>query len=219
MWCIPKITPEFTARMEDVLARYALPYNPKEPVLCLDEKSKQLLSDAREAKPCAPGKPRRTDYEYVRNGTANIFMAVEPKGGWRSAHVTARRTKRDFAEEIKRIVTLRRYQTAKRLHIVLDNLNTHGEHSLVERFGKVKAKRLMRRITFHHTPKHASWLDMAEIELSVMERQCTKKRMGDAGTLVRELQEWEKRRNNAHATIDWKFTVADARRVFTYGQN
>ena len=219
MWCIPKITPEFTERMEDVLALYALPHNPQKPVLCLDEKSKQLLSDAREAKPCAPGKPRRVDYEYVRGGTVNIFMAVEQKGGWRNARVTARRTKLDFADEIKRIVGLRRYRNARRIHIVLDNLNTHGEHSLIERFGKDKTKQLMRRIHFHHTPKHASWLDMAEIELSVMERQCTKKRMKDSATLVRELKEWEKRRNTAHATIDWKFTVADARRVFKYGQN
>ena len=216
MWCIPKITPDYIERMEDVLDLYAKPYDPQEPVLCLDEKSKQLLSDAREATLCAPGKPRRTDYEYVRNGTVNIFMVVEPKGGWRGPRVTARRTKLDFADEIKRIVTRKRYRNARRIHVVLDNLNTHGEHSLVERFGKIKAKQLMRRIRFHHTPCHASWLDMAEIELSVMERQCTKKRMKDTAMLVRELVAWKTRRNTSHATIEWSFTTADARRKFKY---
>lgn len=216
MWCIPKLTPEYIERMEGILDLYARPYDPREPVLCLDEKSKQLLADARVALPCAPHKPRRTDYEYVRNGTVNIFMVVEPKGGWRGPRVTKRRTKRDFADEIKRIVGLRRFRNARRIHFVLDNLNTHGEHSLVERFGKVKATQLMRRITFHHTPPHASWMDMAEIELSVMERQCTKKRMKDTATLVRELAAWKTRRNKVHATITWSFTKADARRKFKY---
>ncbi len=200
--------------MEDVLALYARSYDPLEPVLCIDEKSKQLLSDARQAKPCKAGKPRRIDYEYKRNGTRNIFMTVEPKGGYREARVTARRTKRDFAEEIKHIVTLPRYRDARLVHIVLDNLNTHGAHSLIERFGETEAKRLMHRIAFHHTPKHASWLDMAEIELSVMERQCTGKRMADETTLVANLVAWQERRNNAKATINWKFTVADARKTF-----
>jgi hypothetical protein len=206
--------------MEDVLALYARPYDPLEPVVCMDEKSKQLLDHARPGYFCGEGKPRRTDYEYKRNGTRNIFMTVEPQGGWRSSHVTARRTKRDFAEEIERILALPRFRDARRIHVVLDNLNIHGKHSLVERFGIRKAARLMRRITFHKTPKHASWLDMAEIELSVMERQCTKQRMKDEETLVRELAAWEKRRNEKKATITWKWTVSDARRVFKYdGQN
>lgn len=220
MWCIPKITPEFKERMENILALYALPYNPKEPVLCFDEKSKELHSDARTKIAPKTGRIQRRDYEYVLNGTTNIFMTVEPKGGYRTPRVTARRTRDDFAREIKRVALLPRYKKARRIHIVLDNLNTHFEKSLIEMFGEKETVRIMRRVRFHYTPKHASWLNMAEIELSVMERQCTKKRIGSTKTLVQELSAWRTHRNTANVQIQWTFTVKDARKIFKYdGQN
>jgi DDE superfamily endonuclease len=168
MWCIPKLTPEFIERMEDVLDLYAKPYNKKEPVLCFDEKSKELHEDARPHKKTKPHTLRRRDYEYVRKGTKNIFVTVEPKGGYRNVHMTARRTCSDFAHEIKRITSLSRYRNVHKIHIVLDNLNTHYEKSLIATFGEQKTIEMMRRIQFHHTPKHASWLNMAEIEIGVM---------------------------------------------------
>lgn len=215
MWVLPKVDDEFIARMEHVLGLYALPYDPNEPLICFDEKSLQLLSDARPALPTAPGKPRRRDYEYKRNGTRNIFLAVEPKAGWRSVRRTPRRTKRDFAHEIARIVGRARYRNARKLHIVLDNLNTHGEHSLLETFGEEKAMRLIARIAFHHTPKHASWLNMAEIELSILGRQALGRIATDA-LLAERLRVWECERNRKQCIINWKFTVDDARRVFRY---
>lgn len=202
--------------MEDILALYALPYNPAEPVLCFDEKSKQLLKNTRKTKPCVPGKPRRADYEYERNGTQHIFMTVEPKGGYRDTQATARRTRSDFAGELRRIIDHPRYKDATIIHIVLDNLNTHFEKSFYQTFAEEEANCILSRIQFHYTPKHASWLNMAEIELSVMERQCTKKCIPNAGALKRELDAWQSYRNNAGATIDWRFTVADARKIFKY---
>lgn len=220
MWCIPSITPEFKERMEDILALYAKPYNPQEPVLCLDEKSKQLLKDTRPRIPCKEGAPRKVDHEYARNGTRNIFMTVEPKGGYRSVRVTERRTKSDFAREVRRIVRLPRFRRARKIHIVVDNLNTHFESSFIETFGEKEARAILSRIIFHYTPKHASWLNMAEIELSVMDAQCTRKRIPDEEILTREIDAWQTRRNNAKETINWKFTVEDARKRFRYiGQN
>jgi hypothetical protein len=216
MWCIPEVTPEFMVCMEEVLHIYALPYNSKEPVVCFDEKSKELHTETRTPTNTSAGKVRRRDYEYKRNGTCNIFMMVEPKGGYRSTTVTQRRTRVDFAEEIKRIITLPRYKKATTIHIVLDNLNTHNAQSLIEAFGEKMAQKLLRRIVFHHTPKHASWLNMAEIELSIMERQCTKGRIGDMTLLAKKLSAWQTQRNELHATINWKFSVQDAKQVFGY---
>jgi transposase len=216
MWCIPKLTPEFIARMEDILELYARPYDPQEPVLCFDETSKQLLKDVRQGMPTKPGKPRRQDYEYERNGVRNIFLAVEPKGGFRTVSVTERRTKTDFAREIERIINLPRYQHPERIHVVLDNLNTHFEKSLIETFGRDKTKQVMRRIRFHYTPKHASWLNMAEIELSIMGRQCVNRRIPAEPKLVSAAASWEQRRNLQGATINWRFTRHDARRIFKY---
>lgn len=217
MWCIPKVTLEFIERMEDVLALYALPYNEKEPILCFDEKSKELHKESRTLQQCTrTGKVRRRDYEYIRNGTSNIFMTVEPKSGYRSTSVTRRRTRRDFAQEMKRIITLPCYQHATTIHIVLDNLNTHNEKSLIDTFGKEETEYIMKRIRLHYTPKHASWLNMAEVELSVMERQCTKKRIPTRYSLRKELSLWEERRNLSKKTITWKFTVLDAKKVFKY---
>jgi hypothetical protein len=214
MWCIPSVTPEFITRMEHVLDLYAEPYNAREPVICFDEKSKQLLEDTRTPRAMKPNKLRCRDYEYKRNGTRNIFLAVEPKAGFRSTSVTHHRTKTDFAHEIERIISLPRYAEANCIHIVVDNLNTHFEASLIETFGKRKAKNLMRRVQFHYTPKHGSWLNMAEIELSIMGRQCLNRRIPDEALLTREAVAWEQYRNDRHATIQWRFTVHDARRVF-----
>jgi hypothetical protein len=202
--------------MEEVLDLYALPYNPKEPLICFDEKSKELHADTRTTQHTQEGCVRRRDYEYRRNGTANIFMTVEPQGGYRTVQVTAHRTREDFAHEIKRITELPRYLKATMIHIVLDNLNTHNEKSLVETFGEAQTHTFMRRIIFHHTPKHASWLNMAEIELSVMEGQCTKGRVPDATALKKKLKAWQRERNKASTRINWKFTTDEARKIFRY---
>lgn len=214
MWCVPKLTPEFTERMEDILTLYAKPYDPKEPVICFDEKSKQLIDNVRPAQQTKSGKPRRRDSEYQRNGTRNLFMTVEPKGGFRTVSVTEHRKKPDFAQEIKRIAGLPRYRKATKIHLVLDNLNTHFEKSLTETFNRRNARALITRIQFHHTPKHASWLNMAEIELSVMGRQCLNRRIPTEALLTREVGVWENYRNDRHAVIRWRFTLADAREVF-----
>lgn len=215
MWCVPNLTPEFIRRMEEILELYAKPFDPREPVICFDEKSKQLLADTRPTtNQTDTGTPRRRDDEYHRNGTRNIFLAVEPKGGFRTVAVTERRTKSDFAKEIERIIELPRYREANTMHIVLDNLNTHFQASFIETFGPERAAELMQRIQFHHTPKHASWLNMAEIELSVMGRQCLNRRIPDEALLTREAETWEQYRNDKQATIQWRFTLADARQVF-----
>lgn len=213
MWVIPTLTPEFIERMEDVLDLYQKPYDPREPILCFDEKSKELRKEAR---PAIFYKIVRRDYEYVRNGTANVFMAIEPQGGYRTTRVTRHRKKLDFAREIRRIVNLPRYRKAKGIHIILDNLNTHKAQSLTEAFGKRETKRIMRRVTFHHTPKHASWLNMAEIELSILGRQALNQRIPDRSALRAHLKAWQARRNKHMMKINWRFTKQDARRVFQY---
>jgi transposase len=217
MWCIPTLTVEFITRMEDILTLYAKPYDSREPVVCFDEKSKQLLLDNRPVLPATPkGKPRRYDYEYVRNGTRNLFVSVEPKAGWWRAKVTEHRKKPDFAKEFKKIVTQKRYKTARTIHMVFDNLNTHKKESLVETFGEEEAKRLWNRITPHYTPKHASWLNMAEIAIGILDRQCLNRRIGTAEKMKEEVRAWEKRRNRLKKVITWKFTVKDAKNVFKY---
>lgn len=199
-----------------MLDLYAKPYDSLEPVLCFDEKSKQLLRDTRSFLPMHDGKLLRRDYEYKRNGTRNIFLTVEPKGGYRTARITKRRTKSDFAHEIKRIVSLPRYRNTKRIHMVLDNLNTHFETSLIETLGVGAVKRIMQRLCFHHTPKHASWLNMAEIELSIMGKQAINQRISDEVSLQRHLTAWQTRRNLRHMKINWRFTKQEARTKFKY---
>jgi len=216
MWCIPRVTPEFIERMEDILDLYAKPYNPREPVLCFDEKSKQLLKDTRPMRPVKEGKLKRRDYEYERNGTRNIFMTVEPKGGHREATVTERRQKPDFAKEVKRVIGLPRYRHASTVHIVLDNLNTHFERSFIETFGAQAAARIMSRVAFHYTPKHASWLNMAEIEIGIFSKQSIRGRIPTEDALANHASIWQKGRNRECAMIGWKFTVADARKKFKY---
>lgn len=216
MWCVPKVTPEYVERMEDLLTLYAQPYDPKEPLLCFDEKSKQLIEETRPIQPTKRGKTRRKDYEYQRNGTKNLFVTTEPKGGHREVMVTDRRTKQDFAKEIGRIITLPRYRQAKTIHLVLDNLNTHFEKSFIETFGKEKTQKITRRIQFHYTPKHASWLNMAEIEIGILDRQCIKGRIPTEELLKRKIRCWSRERNKQKKTIKWSFTVKDAREKFQY---
>ncbi len=196
--------------MEDVLDLYAQPYDAKRPKVNLDETSRQLLSEKRQPLPCEPGESAKVDYEYKREGTRNIFMICEPQTGWRHAAVTERRTKTDFAEQIKWLVD-ERYPKAEVIRLVLDNLNTHCPGSLYEAFEPAEAKRLVEKLEFHYTPKHGSWLNMAEIELSILQRQCLNRRIADEETLKREVAAWERQRNKAKETIDWRFSITDAR--------
>jgi hypothetical protein len=213
---MPKITPEFLKNMEDVLNLYEKPYDSNEPVLCFDEKSKQLIADTRPTQAAKEGRPKRRDYEYKRNGTRNIFVTVEPKGGYREVSVTKRRTKPDFAKEIRRIVDLQRYAKALKIHFVLDNLNTHFEKSLIKTFEKEEVERILARIQFHHTPKHASWLNMAEIEIGILDRQCIRGRIPSEAKLKTKIAAWNAARNGEGAKINWKFTVKEARVKFRY---
>jgi len=209
MWCIGKLTTEYRHRMYDLLDLYARPYQKNEPVVCVDEKSKQLLEQPRASIPASPGSPIKEDYEYKRAGTRNIFMAVEPKGGHRQTEVTAHRTKSDFVQFISHLVK-KVYAGAQKIHLVLDNLNTHFRSSFEEVLGVKQATQLLDRVEFHYTPKHASWLNMAEIEIGIMDRQCTGCRLPNEKTLQAEIVAWSDRRNQARSTIDWKFTRQDA---------
>ena len=202
--------------MENVLNLYEKPYNPDEPVVCFDEKSKQLIESARKSKPIKTGSPKRTDYEYERNGTRNIFMAVEPKAGFRKTKVTSHRKCPDFAKFIKELTNLNRYQNSKKIHIVLDNLNTHFEKSFHKTFSEKEAKKVSDRIKFHYTPKHASWLNMAEIEIGIMDRQCIGKRISNKKSLVENISIWKRDRNKQQIKINWKFTKREARKAFKY---
>ena len=196
--------------MEDVLAVYHLPYDPAYPVVCMDESCKQLIGDVREPIPCAPGKPVRIDDEYVRNGVAEIFMEVEPLAGRRHVAVTQHRTRIDWALQIKQML-VERYPDAHKVRLVMDNLNTHNIASLYEAFEPGEARRLAERLEVHYTPKHGSWLNMAEIELSVLKGQCLGRRIAEMVILQAEVSAWEKDRNNNARKIDWQFTTADAR--------
>lgn len=196
--------------MEDVLDLYAEAYDPLRPKVNFDETNKQLIAETRAALPAKAGRVQRYDYEYERNGTRNLFMICEPQAGWRHVAITERRTKIDFAHQMKWLVD-ERYPDAEVIRIVLDNLNTHKIASLYEAFAPAEARRIAKKLEFHPTPKHGSWLNMAEIELSVMQRQCLDRRIADEETLRREIGAYEERRNAEKATIDWQFTVDDAR--------
>jgi len=199
--------------MEDILAVYAQPYNPQRPMVCFDEKSYQLLAHKRPPVACRPGHVRQNDYEYKRHGTRNLFMFAEPKAGHRHVLVTRRRKKQNFAYAMRYLVD-DLHPDAEGIDVVLDNLNTHHYHALVEFFGKQEADRIMNRLCFHFTPVHASWLNMAEIELSVLSQQCLRRRLPDEWTLTTEIIAWETRRNAAKARIHWTFSLDDARQVF-----
>jgi hypothetical protein len=188
--------------MEDVLTLYAEPYDPARPVVRFDEASKELHAEVRPPEPAAPGRPPRRDYEYARRGTSNLFVAVEPLAGMRRLRVTEHRGGSDFAEQRRRLCD-EWYLEAATIRVVLDNLNTHGPQSLFAALAPEEARRLVRRLEIHHTPKHASWLNMAELELSVLSRQCLARRIADAATLAYEVAAWERGRDEMRAKIDW----------------
>jgi transposase len=198
--------------MEDVLDQYEKPLDPAESVICVDEQPYQMLDDVRPPTPAAPGKIAKQDYEYRRCGTCSVFVAVEPKAGKRFVQPRRRRTRVDFARFIRNL--LRRYPHARMIHVILDNLNTHDAQSLIEAFGEKEAKKLMKRIRWHYTPKHASWLNMAEIEISAISRQCLDRRLPTFEDVVREAAACSRDRNRRKTTIEWTFRRADARRVF-----
>jgi hypothetical protein len=196
--------------MEDVLDVYHRPYDAKRPLVCLDEASKQLIGETRTPLLPEPGRPERFDYEYVRNGTANLFMISEPLLGWRHVAVTERRTAQDFAEVVRWLVE-DLHPDAEKVVLVMDNLNTHKLASLYETFPPEQARRIAERLEIHHTPKHGSWLNMAEIELSVLAGQCLDQRLESAGILKQEVAAWELERNERRAEVKWQFTTANAR--------
>lgn len=201
--------------MEAILRLYAQPYDPDRPLVCFDEKMTQLLTDVRDPLPLKPKRGRRQDFEYKRAGTRNLFLFVEPKAGRRGVLVTRQRGKHDFAHAMRYLVDVL-YPDAAIIDVVLDNLNTHTYLALVETFGKTEADRIAAHLCFHFTPPHGSWLNMAEIELSILSRQCLKRRLPDEWTLALEVIAWENARNQTAAKIHWRFTVDDARRVFRH---
>ena len=209
-WCIPSVGAEFVWHMEDVLDLYAEPYDPKHPVVCFDERPCQLLADVRPPETVQPGRPARVDYEYRRHGTYNVFTVFQPLAGWRHVDVTTRRACPDFAEAMRRLVD-EHFPEADTIRVVLDNLSTHTPAALYETFAPDEARRLTRKLEFHHTPKHGSWLNMVEIELSILARQCLDRRLPDLTTVRREVAAWTRLRNQAHAAVDWRFRTGDAR--------
>ena len=210
-WCIPpKANAEFVWHMEDVLDVYHRAYDPKRPQICLDEASKQLLADTREPWPMIKKHPRKIDHEYEREGVCNLFLWCEPLQDRRHVEVTERRTMQDWAQVIKDLVDVH-YPEVERIVLVQDNLNTHTPASLYETFPPAEAKRLADKLELHYTPKHGSWLNIAEIELSALSRQCLARRIPDRETLAREVAAWEAPRNARAGQVDWRFTTADAR--------
>lgn len=206
----PKQNADFVAAMEDVLEVYQRPYDAQHPVVCLDEQSKQLVKEVRTPIPMQPGRPECIDYEYERNGTANLFMLFETLRGWRHVKVTQRRTKIDFAHVVRELVDVH-YPKSEKIVLVMDNLNTHKPASLYEAFEPAEARRLIDRLEIHYTPKHGSWLDMAETELSILTKQCLDRRIPDHPTLIGEVAAWENQRNESKSIVDWQFTTENAR--------
>ncbi len=210
-WCIPpKSDPEFVCRMEDVLELYRRPYDPNYPVLCMDEASKQLIAETRVPLPAEEGQPRRFDHEYERRGVCSQILFVEPLRGWRKVFVRQQRTMIDWAVCVREILDVY-YPDALQVRLVLDNLNTHTGASLYQAFPPAEARRLLQRVEFHYTPKHGSWLNMAEIELGVMNGQCLGCRIDSQQLVADEVAAWEERRNREEAKIRWTFTVPEAR--------
>lgn len=211
MWCIPpKQSAEFVYHLEDVLEVYKRPYDARRPVVCMDETFKQLIGQTREPLPMRPGAVERFDHVYTRNGTASLFVAFEPLGNWRTVRVTNQRRRLEWAEFIRTLLNVR-YRRAEKIVLVMDQLNTHSAASLYEAFPPIEAKRLADRLEIHHTPKHGSWLNMAETELSILGRQCLARRIACRHKLEEEIQRWTKTRNRRRATVRWQFTTADAR--------
>ena len=211
MWCIPpKQSGEFVYHMEDVLEVYRRPHDPRRPVVCLDETFTQLIGEVREPLPMTPGQVERYDSVYVRNGVASLFMTFEPLAGWRHVELSESRTARDWARVVRDLVDAPRYTDAEKIVLVMDQLNTHAPGSLYEAFAPDEARRIAGRLEIHHTPKHGSWLNVAEIELSAFERDLPE-RVGDRVAMAAHVTAWEKRRNGAKVKADWQFTTADAR--------
>jgi hypothetical protein len=206
----PEANAEFVCQMEDILELYKLPYDPDYPVVCFDESSKQLVSETRQPLPPEPEQPQRYDYEYERQGVTNLFMFFEPLAGWRHVEVTEHRTQIDYAHCMKYLAE-QRYPLAKKIRLTQDNLNTHVKSSLYKAFPPTEAKRILDRFEFHYTPKHGSWLNIAEIELSVLSRQCLDCRIPDKESLSSEVMAWENRRNALSCKCNWQFTTEDAR--------
>jgi hypothetical protein len=209
MWCIGSLTEEYRSRMYALLELYARPMSHAEPVICIDEKSLQLVSHSRVPLPMDSRSPAKVDYEYVRHGTTNLFVAVEPKAGQRTVSVTQRRGKVDFVTFVGDLLT-KTYAQARRVHLVLDNLNIHFRKCFDDVLGKRAAAKLLRRVQFHYTPKHASWLNMAEIEIGILGRQCLDRRVENRHLLQCEVDAWQQARNAAQRTIEWTFTRQDA---------
>jgi len=209
MWCIEEIDDEYRKRMYTILRLYSEDYDPKYPIICLDEKNKPLISDLREKIPMKPGVSEKYDYSYKRNGSANIFVAVDFKGGERDIMVTDRRTKKDFAIYIKHLVN-NVFPEAKKLRIIMDNLNTHVYSSILETFGFNEAVELISKVRFYYTPKHASWLNIAEIEINVMDTQCTGRRISNKELLISETTAYMNNRNKNKCKINWNFTKENA---------
>ena len=215
MWCVPNLDQEYIARMEEVLDTLSQPVDERAPVVALDERPVQLLASKRPGMPMAPGQCARQDYEYVRHGTANVFCIVEPKHGRHHTHVTCNRKAPQFAKALRRIA--RAHPAARTIHLVMDNLNTHRAKSLTGSFGEREGRRLWARFTVHYTPKHGSWLNPAELEASLWSRQCLgRDRVSTLDELSRRTRAWNTHANRSHHGIDWRFTTADARRVFGY---
>jgi hypothetical protein len=211
MWVIPpEQSGEFVAHMEDVLEVYHRPYDPQIPMVCMDEQPVQLIQEVRHPLPAEEGKPERYDYEYERNGTANLFMFTEPLTGWRTVKVREHKTAIDWATEVQQLLDTG-YPQAERICLVCDNLNTHGIGSLYEAFPPEQARGLAARLEIHYTPKHGSWLNIAEIELSALTLQCLDRRIPDLETLIDETKQWEQRRNASQKGVDWQFSTHDAR--------
>jgi transposase len=210
MWCIPEVNGTYIARMEDVLDLYAEEADPRCPVVCFDESPTQLIGEVREPIPAAPGQPERYDYEYKRNGTANLFVFLDVHKSWRHVKVTDHRTARDFAECMRDLADFH-YPDADRIRVVMDNLSTHTAGALYEAFPAPEAHRVLQRLEFHYTPKHASWLNMVEIEIGVLRGQCLDRRIGEREVLVSEIDAWQRQRNESGARIKWKFTTQKAR--------
>ena len=210
MWCIPEADAAFVVAMEDVLDVYEMPYDPCYPMVCFDETNKQLIKEKRTPCPAKPGQAARYDYEYERNGTRNLFIFFEPLRGWRHVKVTQRRTRQDWAHCMKELADIY-FPDAVRIRVVLDNLNTHTAAALYETFVPAEARRIWRKLELHYTPKHASWLNMAEIELSVFSRQCLSQRIPDETSLKGEVKALEDERNQKQSSVDWRFTTDDAR--------
>ncbi len=215
MWCVSELDAAFIGRMEDLLELYERPLNPQEPVVCLDERPVRLHGEKRQGSYAQPGRPARYDYEYVRKGTANIFCAVEPRAGRHITKVTAKRGSSDFAKMLMQIS--RRYPKTRTIHLVMDNLSTHFISSVIRHYGERRGRALWARFTIHYTPKHGSWLNQAEIEIGVLNRQCLgRRRISQFDALRRQVRLWNGRANRLRQRIDWRFTRKKARRRFGY---